>query len=173
MNLQTTWRRQRAKDRDTVERYADQIMVDTKWDWLRGPRRRRAIVVSLVVALIATAVLYMTMGSWGFVSLGVSIMLWIALRLAVRTVPDLPDEHLDERQIMLRDGAYRSAFVALSALLVVALSGMLVWVIVNTRDGSTTQLAIDDNDVFGVFWATIGFCMSLPSMALAWSDDAF
>lgn len=33
------------------------------------------------------------------------------------------------------------------------------------------QPSIDGNDAFGVFWFSIGLCLALPSMVVAWTSE--
>jgi 4-hydroxybenzoate polyprenyltransferase len=173
MSIQSAWRRQRAQAESSTERRAGHLMHDTHWDWLRSLRARRTLVVVLAASLVATAALFISVGSWGFVALVVSGVLFVGLRISVRSVADLPDELLDERQSRIRDRAYRGSFISLSGVLISALAVGFIWVIATATDvnNDTTRLAIDENDAFGVFWFAIGLCLALPSMSVAWADE--
>jgi succinate dehydrogenase hydrophobic anchor subunit len=171
MSIQSLWRSLRAKTELSVQRHADELMHDTHWDWLRGLQARRTLVVVLAVSLVATGILFIIGGSWGFAPLVASGVVFIALRISVRSVADLPDELLDERQVRVRDRAYRGAFMSLSGVVLVLIGVGFFWVVTSTREVDAARLLIDENDAFGVFWFSIGLCLALPSMVVAWAND--
>jgi hypothetical protein len=83
------------------------------------------------------------------------------LRRSVRTVADLPDEHLDERLLAVRDRTYVHAYRILSAVVVVAL------VVVSIAVDRTT---ITFHDVSALLWPVCLGAIGLPSAVLAWTS---
>jgi hypothetical protein len=102
-------------------------------------------------------------GLVGYVGLP-AVAVWVAvfyfLRRSVRTMADLPDEYLDERQVAVRDRVYLHAyrFFSLGVLIVLFVMAVLV-----DRYGLTYE------SVSGVMWLAIGTSMGLPSAVLAWT----
>lgn len=168
-SLRKAWNGQRERDRRAVGDYAAQVMSDTRWDRLRIRTARRAIVVALACALALTAITSVTSPGWTLLAIAPAVALWVALRLAVRTIADLPDELIDERQRGVRDRAYRSAFIALSALVVFGTMTIFAWAVFGTEEGSV-RLTVDVDRAAGLMWFVIGAVLSLPSMVIAWSE---
>ncbi len=169
MSLRTKWNDQRERDRETVSGYATQIMGDTKWDRLRTRTARRTIVGALAVALTLLAIVSVVASMWVLLPMTLTVVLWIGLRRAVRTIADLPDELIDERQRVVRDRAYRLAFIALSTLLVLGSMAVFGWFLLGAQDGSR-DFAIDVNSAPGLTFFVIGVVLSLPSMVIAWTE---
>lgn len=169
LSLRKTWNSQRERDRRAVGDYAAQVMSDMRWDRLRTRTARRTIVVALACALALTAIISVTTPGWVLLAIAPAVALWIALRLAVRTIADLPDELIDERQRAVRDRAYRSAFIALSALVVFGTMTIFGWAVFGTDEGSV-GLTIGADQAAGLMWCAIGVALSLPSMVIAWNE---
>ena len=111
------------------QRQIDKLLRDTLWDIVRTPKAQRNLVL---IALIAPAVLalgYITyFGGTFFLVLGIACALVIAvsgtlLQKSVRKITVLPDHYLDERQIVLRNRAFRVAYRRLSK------AGFGIWII--------------------------------------------
>lgn len=171
MGIQSHWTRARAANRDAADRYADQIMRDTRWDGLRSRRARRALVVMFLALLALTGALYLSgLAAVGLVVLVLTIGTWVLLRLAVRTIADLPDEYLDERQATVRDQAYLQSYRVLAGVVAVALSLLLLWVIVVADTGDVATLIVSEDDVLGVLWVGLGLVLALPSIIVAWHE---
>lgn len=98
-------------------------------------------------------------------------LLGLTVRTAVRSVADLPDDRLDERQVALRDRsylvAYRIVATSFAALLVAAYI---------VADATATRAAADAVATWVVsdlLFAILPLVTFLPSAVLAWySEDA-
>jgi hypothetical protein len=171
MGIRSQWTRAGTANREAADRYADQIMRDTRWDRLRPRRVRRALVVTFLALLALTGALYLSgLALIGLVSLLLTIGTWVLLRLAVRTIADLPDEYLDERQSFVRDRAHLQAYRLLGGLVAVSLSGLLLWVIVAADTGDVAALDVSEDAALGVLWVGLGLVLALPSIILAWNE---
>lgn len=156
----------RLADQEAVERAADRRLSDTRWDWLRPIGRRRAVVVLWGISVVAGALLT----AWDNALVTVlalivgAAIVWV-LRLVVRTVVDLPDEFLDERQVAVRDRVYRTAYSTLIALaLVVLLAMYIAW------DGERVAYEAQPSHINGVFYALLFGGLGLPSAIYAWTQ---
>lgn len=153
---------------DQVAERAERDLHDERFDWLRTTRARRG----LVIATASVLVLYLTSNllGWPFVTLGALItfgfLLW-GLRLASRTIMDLPDELIDERMRARRGEIYRYAYMGavclLSCPLIVDI-GMKLFSGMNQASALTSTQWLD-------FTLTIMFALvALPSMLFAWTE---
>ena len=98
----------------------DKIMRDTLWDIVRTPGAQRWLVRLVLIAPAMLAIGYLTyFGGTFFLPLGLAVtavmtVSGLLLQKSVRKITILPDEYLDERQISLRNHAYRIAYRRLS-----------------------------------------------------------
>lgn len=163
-----TTRRQR-KEAD-LERKIDRRMRDQRLSWLRTRGNRRALVaigVLLCVGIIPAfalgggiAGIAVTLAAWG---------VWGLLRLSTRTVADLPDRFLDERQRALRDRAYFYAYLILGWIVAAALTlGLIAFIIVSVNDAATLTTTWDQ--AIGVVLSVTLLISLLPSAVFAWCD---
>ena len=166
-HLPTTWKEREEAD---LERKVERTQTDQRFQWLRTRGARRVVVIVGGLLLCALVPGYAQGGSL----VGTSILIatwvcWLALRVSVRTVADLPDRFLDERQRMLRDRVYRGAFViyasTVSALVTV---GLIAFIMVQENDQVTLTTTWVQAFGLGVFVVTLPIL--LPSMVVAWRD---
>lgn len=151
-----------------MERRVEQQMTDTRFNGLRGRTGRRALVAAMAVAIVVGPVAWLVGGSvWGILSVILSAALWWALQISVRTVADLPEEYLDERQRRVRDRAYVEAYRIFAGLMVLGASAGLVAFIVLGQDPDTWSIALTWDAVSAIFWAVMASALALPSMVLA------
>ena len=95
---------------------------------------------------------------------------WGLLRLSTRTVADLPDRFLDERQRALRDRAYRYAYLILGWVVAAALTvGLIAFIIVSENDAATLTTTWDQ--AIGVVLSVTLLVSLLPSTVFAWCDS--
>lgn len=173
MASRTTSRREQARSRRdaAVAASAARQMADTRFDVVRSPGRRRALAVALLVALGLTSTLYWLGNSLlGTVVLVLAVGLWLVLRVAVRTLADLPEEYLDERQERVRNQAYLESYRILSTVVVLAVMGVMLAYIVSGSDPDSVSIELTLDRVQAVFWAVIGLSLSLPSILVAWRE---
>lgn len=160
----------RAVRRDLIDKArpsAERYLSDSRYDWLRPLARRRLLVVaslmviaahSAALALGASPLLSLPLlaGGWGAYSL---------LKWAVRGMADLPEELIDERMREVRDRQYRVAYTGLSAVMVVAL--LILWI---SADATRIAWRPEAHHLEALFWGFTLTAISLPSMAVAWSE---
>ena len=104
------------------------------------PRITMGVLAILVLIVAAGWVLL------PFVAAGV----WGLLRVSVRTIADLPDEYLDERQERVRNRAYVEAYRLLATIAVVGSSAGLVAFIVLGQDPDTWAVTLSWNAVSAI-----------------------
>lgn len=100
--------------------------------------------LALIGFVIASVYLYYRTGLWHF--------------------GNAPDEQVDERQIQIRNQAYRYAYVGLS--LAVMLGIIFVTLAVDFRWSLPTTY----EQLSPLFWVAWTFVMTLPSSILAWTE---
>ena len=153
-----------------LECRVERIQRDHKFQWLRTRNSRRTIAV--ISALLCVAIIPSFVQGGGIVGIAVTIAAWCSwwvLRISTRTVAELPERFLDERQRAVRNRAYFYAYLILgwivSGLLTI---GLVVFVSVSVND-SLTFTATWVQGVGLVLCLTL-FISLLPSRVVAWSD---
>lgn len=166
MNKSTDELRREVMD-DVAER-ARRGFEDTRFDWLRTRSRRRLLsVLSIVLLLVYAAGAlsgYPLITLFGLIAWGIT--LWL-LRIATRSIPDLPDEVVDERMRSVRGRIYRLSYIAVMALLSVYMMTFIanrVWV--RFYDGPVMTAEQLHDLSFVLFFAG----MMVPSILYAWTE---
>lgn len=101
-----------------------------RFDGLRGRDVRRRLVVSfyLVVLVIPPVAIWSGSDVSSLLLLAISMLIGMALGIAVRGIADKPDGYLDERQLQLRNAAYFRAYWICAVIAVASAAGMArVW----------------------------------------------
>ncbi len=166
-HLPTNWRER--KDAD-LERKVDRAQKDQRFPWLRSRGARRLLVV--VSALLCVSIVPAFAADT--VAIGVVVAVaafagWGLLRYSIRTVADLPERFLDERQRALRNRSYVSAYLILGWIVGgLATIGLVAFVIVSEND-TVTLTTTWGQALGGVLSLTLLISM-LPSLVVAWSD---
>jgi hypothetical protein len=150
-----------------------------------GRRARRRLVVAWTAVVVATAALPLVarlqdvLGpavvvdgvglklvadpiAWFVVA---SLIGWV-LRMAVRSVADLPDEEIDERQVALRDRTYLIAYRILAVTV-----AWLVLAAYIVADASATRIvssSVADWIMSDAMFVVIPLVAFLPSAVFAW-----
>ena len=148
----------------------DRMQHDHRFQWLRTQRARRVLVIvdALLLVLIIPA-----FAAWGSVA-GILVTIaawggWWLLRVSVRTVADLPDRFLDERQRRSRDRAYLDAYKLYGSVVGgLATIGLIAFVMLSENDELT--LTTRWPQVFGLVMFVLLLAIVLPSMTVAWRD---
>lgn len=160
----------RERQEADLERKVERVQRDQRFQRLRTRRMRRLIVLinALLIVLIIPgyaawgpiAGIIITIAAWGG---------WWLLRTSVRTVADLPDRFLDERQRQLRDRAYLEAYKIFGFIVTgLATIGLVAFTALSENDELT--LTTQWPQAFGLVMFVILLAMTLPSMTLAWRD---
>lgn len=159
----------KARRDDAVAASARKALHDRRHDRLRTPRARTAIAIGAIAVIVLVPPAYAADSSLGTLLVGATFLAWVLLRLAVRTLADLPDTYLDERQRAVRDAAYREAFAWFAGLTVVIACAVLVLFLVRSSDDALT-ITLTWDTLFPWAWVVIAGSMCLPSIVLALRD---
>lgn len=157
----------RERNEKAVADMADSVMRDTRWDWMRTRRARRAIVGVMIAMLVAIPLAWVFLPSLAALGVvAIAAIVWWALRMSVRVVADLPQEYLDERQARVRDRAYYDAYRWIAGITLAAATAALIWFVVVSED-DLVSIDLTWGVAMAVFWTFEGLALSLPSIALA------
>lgn len=168
MTIKQRWTAARERNAAAVGERADRLMADTHYDWLRTRRARLALVAGYIACLVLIAVCYLALGSIaGILAVLLALGVWVLVRLSVRTIADLPEDYLDERQAALRNAAYVEAYQWLGGFVGILASAALVAFIVLGKDPDTWSVSITWDAAMAIFWVVLGLVLALPSLVLA------
>ena len=172
MNLGQRWKTAAERNEREVLRRAQQQFDDNKFDVLRGPVARRVVggvYVAVSVAMVASWFGGVIAGVLGLAVWGVA---FVALRLSVRSLADMPDYVLDERMRRERDTTYVSAFRLVSSVLGVAVGLLFVEVVVADANDEETVFTVTTGAANAMFWGVFALVLGAPSLAMAWRRNA-
>ncbi len=106
MTLKERWTASKERNEAAVAASAEKLMADTAYDRYRTPRARVLLVVGYLALLVLIPVAYLAINQFvGLLVVLVTAGVWSLLRVSVRTIADLPDEYLDERQLAVRNAS--------------------------------------------------------------------
>jgi hypothetical protein len=166
-HLPATWKERKDADR---ERKVDRVMSDRLFQWTRTTTMRRVLVV--VAAVLCVAIIPAFAEGGTVIGIMVTVAAWAVwglLRMSTRTVADLPDRFLDERQRALRNRAYRYAYLILGWIVAgLATVGLIAFVIV--PDDDTATVTTTWSQALGLVLSVTLLISLLPSMVVAWLD---
>jgi hypothetical protein len=168
MTFKGRWNAVKERNAASVGVRTERLMADTYYDRLRTREARIALVVGYLASLGLVAVCYLVLGSIaGILAVLVATAVWVLLRLSVRTIADLPEDYLDERQAALRNAAYVVAYQWLGGFVGLLASAALVAFVVLGQDPDTWSVSITWNAAMAIFWVVLGLVLALPSLVLA------
>ena len=163
----TTWRERKEADR---ARKVERIQRDHRFQWLRSRSIRR--ILAVISAILCAAIFPSFAYGGGIVGIAVTIAAWGSwwtLRVSTRTVAELPERFLDERQGAMRNRAYVSAYLILAWIVCGLLSaGLVVFTLIFEND--TVTLTVTWDQALGVVLSFTLFMSLIPSMVVAWTD---
>jgi hypothetical protein len=143
---------------------------DSRYNYLRTRKARRALVVLFVVLLglsIGTGFVSTDVGNYLLMaSVAGMILVYIMLRTSIRQIADAPDELIDERQQRIRDNAYLVSYRILAAGLSVPLVAFLLW----AEWSDWNVEAFTDSSMTGIVLAYMFLIATLPSAVIAWGE---
>lgn len=152
---------------ERLEQAATAALRDTRWNALRTRPARIALVAALAVVIVGMIPAWVLLPSWAALLVVIAAaLLWVAIRVSVRVVADLPDQFLDERQNRVRDRAYVEAYRWLSAVAVAAAAAGLVGILLS-QNGDRVQIDLSFGWVQGIFWTIETLVLVLPSVIIA------
>ena len=159
------WSSVAERNRRMVAENAERVLNDTTYDRFRTPGALRALVVAYVAATAAIPVAWIAGGGIvGILAVLATTVVYLLLRVAVRSVADLPDHVLDERMRGERDRVYLVAFRIVASI--VCLAANAAFVAVAFR-GEGATLTFDYHSVSAAYWALLAVVLGVPSLVLA------
>jgi hypothetical protein len=148
----------------SVQINAQRMLNDSAHDRLRSRTGLSLVVAAYVLStgiLVAMWLLFGTVG--GVIAIVAWFAAFVALRLAVRSQADLPDEVLDERMRIERDRAYLTAFRTVAGSVLIGATVALIGV---GLDDAPASITLSANEVNAIFWALLSLMLGAPSIAL-------
>jgi Predicted membrane protein (DUF2178) len=159
------WSNAAERNRAVMEAKAERILADTTYDRMRTPTALRALIVVYVAVTVGMAVLWLAAGTLGGTfGMLAWIPVFVALRVAVRSQADLPDDVLDERMRATRNEAYVHAF-RLTAGLVFTFAA-IIFVAVAFRP-EPVEIKFEYSEASAIFWTLFSVLVGAPSLAMA------
>ena len=166
-HLPATWKERKEAD---LDRKVERIQHDQKFQWLRTRKIRRILVA--ISALLCVGIIPAFALAGAIVGIVVTIAAWACwwvLRISVRTVADLPERFLDERQLAVRNRAYVYAYLILGWIVAaLATIGLVAFVLVSENDSVTLTTTWDQ--ALGLVLSLTLLTSLLPSMVVGWSE---
>lgn len=151
-------------------RKVERIQRDHSFQWLRTRNIRR--ILAVISAVLCAAIFPSFALGGGIVGVAVTIAAWGSwwtLRVSTRTVAELPERFLDERQGAMRNRAYVSAYLILAWIVCGLLSaGLVVFPFIAEND--TVTLTATWAQALGVVLSLTLFMSLIPSVVVAWTD---
>ena len=171
MTLKERWAASKERNAAAVEASAEKLMADTRYDRYRTRRARVLLVVGYLALLVLIPVGYLAINQFvGLLVVLVTAGVWGLLRVSVRTIADLPDEYLDERQLAVRNASYVESYRYLGAAVALAGTVGLIAFIINGTEWDTWDITLTWEAAISSFWVFLGLALGLPSMVLALND---
>jgi hypothetical protein len=172
IDLGQRWKQATERNKDEVQRRADRQFEDEHFDLLRGPTARRAVAGTYVFVSLAMVASWFGGTIAGVGGLAVWGVAFVALRLSVRSLADMPDYVLDERMRRERDTTYISAFRMVSSVVGIAVAVLFVKVVVADANDESTVLIVNTDAANAMFWGVFALVLGAPSLAMAWRRNA-
>ena len=172
MNLAERWKSAAERNELEVQRRAERQFDDERFDVLRGPTARRIVAGAYVAVGLGMAASWLGGTIAGVAGLAGWAAAFVALRLSVRSLADMPDHVLDERMRRERDTTYVSAFRLVSAVLGIAVAALFVKVVVADANDEQTVLTVSVDAANAMFWGVFALVLGAPSLAMAWRRSA-
>lgn len=166
MNTQSSWIDRKRTERE--ERYAAQLHDDRLTGLRRHGARRTLVIVSMVLWLVAVALIWWNPSGNGLQLLYVAVALLAVAGFAILNITvrvHWPEKALDERLVAARNAAYRTAYVIVGwstgiALLMISVS----WQV------DQIPFALEPHHLRAVILAFSGAALMMPSAILAWRE---
>lgn len=161
----------RRLNEDKARRDVDAVMRDSRYDRLRTPTARRALVAAVAVGIASIAAVTLSVGMLAAQPVIVlTIVVFMLLRVSVRAVADLPEQYLDERQLTLRYQVHQTAYFVLGLAAMLAAGSGVIAYIAMTKDPGSDVVTLTDSHVNALFYVTTALVITLPTMILALRD---
>ena len=166
-HLPTTWKERKEVD---LERKVERLQRDQKFQWLRTRNARRLLVIVTTLLIVGIIPSWAQVGAiLGLAVTAAAFASWWLLGMSTRSIADLADRFLDERQRAVRNRSYFNAYrIYVSIIGGVATVGLVAFILVNESDAVT--LTTTWNQAMGGVFFVLALAMALPSMVVAWQD---
>ena len=151
------------------EAHAERALNDQRWNVLRTPANRKRLVIATFATLLVYAVAnYLEQPVLALVGIVAYFGFLFAMRTATRTIPDLPDEIVDERMRAVRGVVYRYAYVGTIAVftLVIVLEIALR---LAARAGAPFS-ALTGDQWFDLMFVAFFATLAIPSAIFLWIE---
>ena len=139
-----------------------------------GRDRRRLWVASMYLSLAATAGIFAVAGERWWIVLAVipfvfaSALYGKVIQPIVRGLTEKEDPELDERELMVRNRAYRRAYQALGAIFVLVLASAASFTVFFGAESLPVPRTLRD---FALLTLLLGYLLiSLPASIVAWTE---
>jgi hypothetical protein len=140
------------------------MLSDSYFNRLRSPLALRFVVGAYLLGIAVMATLWTRSPVLGLAGIALWSVLFLTLRLAVRSQADLPDEMLDERMVAERDRSYLHAYRLFAGLMTLGAMAALFAVV---AVGDDETISFDYNTTNAIFWLVLAVAMGAPSISLA------
>lgn len=160
----------RERQEADLERRVDRIQRDERLQALRTRGARLALVAITAMLCIGILPAYVQGGGVvGSIVTALAGLGWWLLRISVRTVADLPDRFLDERQRTVRDRAYLDAYrIYAFAIGGLATIGLIAFTVASENDALDVTITWEQG--IGLTLFLLVLASVLPSMVVAIRD---
>jgi hypothetical protein len=164
-------RQRNEKQEAALEKRVAALMADSTWNWTRTPSARRLLVVVATAAWLVTCAIFWFAEVWGLIPLALSFALYLLLRVSVRSIADLPERFLDERQLKLRNRTYLQAYQLIGGVVsVAALALLLVQIMGDLQSRPSNQFDLTFGQLEAIVWFFFLPMLQLPSAVLGWDE---
>jgi hypothetical protein len=171
MTLRNRWNAGKERNSAALAANAEKLMADTTFDRIRTRRARLLLVGGFLTLLVFIPVAYLWLGQLaGLVAVILTAGVWGLLRVSVRTIADLPDDYLDERQLAMRNASYVESYRYLGGAVTLAATAGLIAFVVKAGELDTWEVTLTWGAVMAAFWVLLGLALALPSIVLALND---
>jgi hypothetical protein len=171
MNVRNRWNAGKERNSAALAANAEKLMADTTFDRFRTRRARLLLVGGFLTMLVLIPVAYLWLGQLaGLIVVILTAGVWGLLRVSVRTIADLPDDYLDERQLAVRNASYVESYRYLAGAVALAATAGLIAFVVKASEFDTWEVTLTWGAVIAAFWVFLGLALALPSIVLALND---
>lgn len=154
-----------------MERKVERVQRDQKFQSLRTRNARRILVAVSALLIAGIIPAWAQVGAiLGMVVTAAAFATWWLLGMSTRSIADLADRFLDERQRTVRNGSYLIAYRVFTSIIgASATIGLVTFVLVTESDALT--LTLTWNQAMGGNFFILTLAMALPSMIVAWRES--
>lgn len=166
-HLPATWKERKEAD---MERRIERVQLDQRFQWLRTRNARRILVVVSTLLIVGIIPAWAQVGAiLGMVVTAAAFAAWWLLGMSTRSIADIAERFLDERQRDVRNRSYLVAYrMYVSIIGALATVGLVAFVLVSESDAVTLTTTV--SQAFGGVFFILALAMILPSMVVAWND---